>query len=78
MAFRSMGSNEMWIGRSFWLREKLRAISLAGDIEYLVAGTVVAVVSENVMHIVTVEADGRRLLVFARDLEKCGDEINDS
>ena len=68
----------MWIGRSFWLREKLRAISVAGGIEYLRAGTVVDVVSENIMHMVTVEAEGRRLIVLARDLEKSGDEINDS
>ena len=66
----------MWTGRTFRLREKLRAITPAGTIEHIPAGTVVIVVSEKVMHVVTVQDQNRRLIVFADDLEKCGEELD--
>lgn len=66
----------MWIGRTFRLREKLRAITSTGAIEYIAPGTVVVVASEKVMHVVTVQEQERRLIVFADDLEKCGEELD--
>jgi hypothetical protein len=65
----------MWTGRTFRLREKLRAITSTGTVEHITAGTVVVVASEKVMHVVTVQVQNRRLIVFADDLEKCGEEI---
>jgi hypothetical protein len=65
----------MWTGRTFRLREKLRAITSAGTIEHIASGTVVVVASEKVMHVVTVQVQNRRLIVFADDLEKRGEEI---
>ncbi len=66
----------MWIGRAFQLREKLRAITSTGTIEYIAVGTVVVVLSETVMHVVTVQEQNRQLIVFADDLEKCGEELD--
>lgn len=66
----------MWTGRTFRLCEKLRAITSAGTIEHIAAGTVVVVASEKMMHVVTVQEQQRRLIVFADDLEKCGEEID--
>ena len=68
----------MWIGRTFRLREKLRAITPTGAIEYIAPSTVIVVASEKVMHVVTVLEHERRLIVFADDLEKCGEEIKAS
>jgi hypothetical protein len=65
----------MWIGRTFRLREKLRAITPTGAIEYIAPSTVIVVASEKVMHVVTVLEQQRRLIVFVDDLEKCGEEI---
>jgi hypothetical protein len=65
----------MWIGRTFRLREKLRAITPTGAIEYIAANTVIVVASEKVMHVVTVLEQQRRLIVFVDDLEECGEEI---
>jgi hypothetical protein len=68
----------MWIGRTFRLCEKLRAITSTGAIEYIAPSTVIVVASEKVMHVVTVLEHERRLIVFVDDLEKCGEEIKDS
>jgi len=65
----------MWTGKTFRLREKLRAITSTGTVEHIAGGTVVVVASEKVMHVVTVQVQNRRLIVFADDLEKCSEEI---
>lgn len=66
----------MWTGRTFRLREKLRAITSTGAIEHIAASTVIVVASEKVMHVVTVLEHERRLIVFVDDLERCGEELD--
>ena len=66
----------MWTGRTFRLRGKLRAITSAGTIEYIAAGTVVLVATEKVMHLVTVLDQDKRLIAFADDLEKCAEDLD--
>jgi len=69
-----MSGHVRWIGRSFVLQEKLRAIKLSGGVEYLRIGTIVDVVGEKVMHVVTAEVEGRNQMIFADELKKCGHE----
>jgi len=68
----------MWIGRTFRLCEKLRAITSTGAIEYIAPSTVIVVASEKVMDVVTVLEQQRQLIVFVDDLVKCGEEIKTS